>query len=411
MYLDLTKIKKHLNINEDYTADDMYLTDLSEVAEKVVETHIDNKLDIVASNNGGTLPAPILHAMLLFIGNMYANRESVAFVSANEIPLSYAYILDLYKCYYHNNDDEDEEMIIIIDNLNSDRTDAALSARQGKVLKQLIDNIDAYNKSEVDSKLDVKANVADVYPKSETYSKLEVDAKIDEIETGGADLTYYYNKSEVDSKLDVKANVADVYPKSETYSKLEVDAKIDEIEAGGADLTNYYNKSEVDGLLADKADSTELAAKLNIETYNLDKSTFALKSEIPDTSEFITNSVADSKYQAKGDYLTEIPAEYVTDDELNSKGYLTEIPAEYVTDDELTSKGYATTTQLSTKLDASTYNADKETFATKTELSTKADATDLGNYVTTETANSTYATKSEIGEINNILDSINGEMI
>lgn len=380
MYLDLEKIKKHLNINEDYTADDMYLTDLSEVAERVVETHIDNKLDIIASNNGGTLPAPILHAMLLFIGNMYANRESVAFVSANEIPLSYAYILDLYKCYYHNNDDEDEEMIIIIDNLTSDRTDAALSAKQGKVLKQLIDNIDAYSKSEVDEKLDVKANVADV------YTKTEVDAKIDEIETGGADLTNYYNKSEVDSKLDVKANVADV------YSKTEVDAKIDEIETGDADLSNYYNKSEVDGLLADKADSTELAAKLNIETYNLDKSTFALKSEIPDTSDFITSNVADSKYQVKGDYLTEIPEEYVTDD-------------------ELTSKGYATTTQLSTKLDASTYNADKETFATKTELSTKADATDLGNYVTTEMANSTYATKSEIGEINNILDNINGEVI
>lgn len=386
MYLDLTKIKKHLNINEDYTADDMYLTDLSEVAERVVETHIDNKLDIIASNNGGTLPAPILHAMLLFIGNMYANRESVAFVSANEIPLSYAYILDLYKCYYHNNDDEDKEMIIIIDNLTSDRTDAALSARQGKVLKQLIDNIDAYSKSEIDSKLDAKANVADV------YTKTEVDAKIDEIETGGADLSNYYNKSEVDSKLDVKVNVADVYPKSETYSKTEIDSKIDEIEAGGADLSNYYNKSEVDGLLVDKADSTELAAKLDVETYNSDKVNFALKSEIPDTSDFITATVADSKYQVKGDYLTEIPDEYVTDD-------------------ELTSKGYATTTQLSTKLDSSTYNAEKQTFATKDELSSKADATDLGNYVTTETANSTYATKSEIGDINNILDNINGEVI
>lgn len=323
MYLDLTKIKKHLNINDDYTADDMYLTDLSEVAERVVETHIDNQLDIIASKNGGTLPAPILHAMLLFIGNMYANRESVAFVSANEIPLSYAYILDLYKCYYHsNNEDEEGEMIIIIDNLTSDRTDAALSAKQGKVLKQLIDNIDAYSKSEVDSKLDAKANVDDV------------------------------------------------------YSKSEVDTKLDEISAGDVDLSSYYNKSEVDGLLDDKADSSSLASKLDVSTYNSDKTTFALKSEIPDVSD-----------------------------------YLTSIPSEYVTDDELASKGYATTTQLSTKLDASTYNADKDTFATKSELSSKADATDLGNYVTTETANSTYATKSEIGEINNILDSINGEVI
>lgn len=339
MYLDLNRIKKHLNINEDYTADDMYLTDLSEVAERVVETHIDNKLDNIATRNGGILPAPILHAMLLFIGNMYANRESVAFVSANEIPLSYAYILDLYKCYYHsNNEDEEGEMIIIIDNLTSDRTDAALSAKQGKVLKQLIDNIDAYSKSEVDSKLDTKADVADV------------------------------------------------------YSKSEVDSKIESIETGDVDLSSYYNKSEVDGLLDDKADSSSLDSKLDVSTYNSDKSTFALKSEIPDVSDFVTSTDADEKYQVKGDYLTEIPAEYITDDELEGKGY-------------------ATTTQLSTKLDASTYNADKDTFATKSELSSKADATDLGNYVTTETANSTYATKSEIGEINNILDSINGKVI
>lgn len=45
-------------------------------------------------------------------------------------------------------------------------------------------------------------------------------------------------------------------------------------------------------------------------------------------------------------YLTEIPAEYITEDELTAKGYLTAVPAEYVTDSELTSKGYATTADV-----------------------------------------------------------------
>lgn len=45
-------------------------------------------------------------------------------------------------------------------------------------------------------------------------------------------------------------------------------------------------------------------------------------------------------------YLTEIPAEYVTEDELSAKGYLTAVPAEYVTDSELTGKGYATTADV-----------------------------------------------------------------
>lgn len=45
-------------------------------------------------------------------------------------------------------------------------------------------------------------------------------------------------------------------------------------------------------------------------------------------------------------YLTAIPAEYITEDELTAKGYLTAVPAEYVTDSELTGKGYATTTEV-----------------------------------------------------------------
>ena len=54
--------------------------------------------------------------------------------------------------------------------------------------------------------------------------------------------------------------------------------------SGSVDLSNYYTKTEVDSLIPDT-------------------SGFALKSEIPDVSEFIT----------------EIPAEYVTETELNAK--------------------------------------------------------------------------------------------
>ena len=98
-YLQLYQIKKHLNLDEDFHLDDEYLVDLSIVAEQVVQKHIDNNLDELCANNGGELPSPLLHAMLLLIGNFYANRESVAFASSTEIPLSYSYLLDLYKNY------------------------------------------------------------------------------------------------------------------------------------------------------------------------------------------------------------------------------------------------------------------------------------------------------------------------
>lgn len=89
-----------------------------------------------------------------------------------------------------------------------------------------------------------------------------------------------------------------------------------------------------------------------IETNQLAK-----KEEIPDTSGFITQSQADGKYQPKGEYALK-----------------SEIPD---------TSAFATKEDLSGKLDVSTYNEEKANFATK----------------------------SEIGEINTILDTINGESV
>ena len=99
MYLTLDRIKKHLNIDEDYKEDDEYILALCEVSEQVVERHIDSNLSEVAKSNGDELPSPLLHAMLLFIGDMYRTRESVSFTSVSAIPFSYDYILSLYKNY------------------------------------------------------------------------------------------------------------------------------------------------------------------------------------------------------------------------------------------------------------------------------------------------------------------------
>lgn len=81
----------------------------------------------------------------------------------------------------------------------------------------------------------------------------------------------------------------------------------------------------------------------------------------------------------------------------NDSNYLTAVPDEYVTDTELTQalEGYATTDDI----------PDTSQLATKTELNAKLD-TETYN---TDKAN--FATKDEIGDINTILDNINGEVI
>ena len=111
-----------------------------------------------------------------------------------------------------------------------------------------------------------------------------------------------------------------------TEAVLQLD---EEIKATNDNLALEHTNAE-----ATYAKKTELGKKLDISTYTSDKATFALKSEIPDVSNFLTISNAQSTYltkmdarntyQPKGNYLTAIPSEYVTDSELNAKGYQTE---------------------------------------------------------------------------------------
>lgn len=103
MFLNIEQIKKHLNIDAEYTDDDNYLSSLYNVAEKVVEKHTDINLEHIADVNGGELPSPLAQAMLLFIGEMYRNREINSFTSVNSIPYNFDYILSLYKNYSTEN--------------------------------------------------------------------------------------------------------------------------------------------------------------------------------------------------------------------------------------------------------------------------------------------------------------------
>ena len=176
------------------------------------------------------------------------------------------------------------------------------------------------------------------------------------VEVTTPDLSSYATQTYVDSKVTELVNSA-----PETLDTLnELAAALgNDANFSTTITTQLGNKVDSSIYNADKetfALKTELTTKLDVETYNTDKSTFE------------TTEHAAATYQPKGSYLTAVPDEYVTET-------------------ELTEKGYATTTQLGSKLDTSTYNADKATFALKTELS---------SYLTTSAAESTYAKKTDI---------------
>ena len=99
MYLDLSQVKKHILVDETFTDDDNYIQSLMDVAEASVSKHIDCPLACIEQEDG-TLPPPVVHAMMLIVGNLYANREPVVMGTiVTELPLSYNYLVNLYRKY------------------------------------------------------------------------------------------------------------------------------------------------------------------------------------------------------------------------------------------------------------------------------------------------------------------------
>ena len=219
----------------------------------------------------------------------------------------------------------------------------------------------------------------------------------------------YATSSYVDTSIS-KIVIPDI-PDLEPYAlKTEVPTVYDFISAIPEE---YVTENDLDakGYLTEHQSLEDFATKQYVDTQiadipAVDLSSYAKKSDIPDTSKFITSIpseyVTDSELSAKGyltshqslvdyakktdipdvsSFITSVPDEYVTETELSTKGYITDIshlapktsiptktsqltndsgfistiPSEYITESELTSKNYATqsyvTSSISTKAD------------------------------------------------------------
>lgn len=97
MYVTLEQAKKHLNIDADFIEDDGYISMLISVAEEATEKHLNIEFKEEFGNDG--LPTPLIQAMLLLIGTLYANRESVADKAMSKVEHTYEYLLTLYRNY------------------------------------------------------------------------------------------------------------------------------------------------------------------------------------------------------------------------------------------------------------------------------------------------------------------------
>lgn len=112
MYLvTLEEAKKHLNIESYFTDDDAYISQLIDIAFYSLKNRCNNITWTDASGSTGdkqyadysysgtTIPFVIKQAILLLVGNLYSNREPVAFSSPVVIPYTLEYLIAPYINY------------------------------------------------------------------------------------------------------------------------------------------------------------------------------------------------------------------------------------------------------------------------------------------------------------------------
>ena len=260
---------------------------------------------------------------------------------------------------------------------------------------------------------------------SNLATKDELSSKLDTT-TYEADKEGFATKSEIPDVSDMltKTEAGNLYQAKGNYlveSDLEDYITTEDLEI----LNDYATKTDLEGY----ATVSELESKLDTETYNTDKATFALKTEIPDTSDMLTKTEAGNTYQIKGDYAlkSEIPtvptklseltndSNFQTEEDVNQivENVIGTAPEALDTLKELADAlgndpNFATTitTELGKKVDKESYNEDKATFLTKTEAAEDyqvkgeyALSSDLETKLDTNTYNADkagFATKTEL---------------
>jgi hypothetical protein len=151
---------------------------------------------------------------------------------------------------------------------------------------------------------------------------------------GSVDLSNYYTKTQTDEQIQNKVNALDekITIEFDGYAlKAYVDELYGNIEIPEVDLSGYATVDYVDN------------AVNNIDLPDL--TPYALKSEIPDVSKFITSE--DAALYIDSTELNNALASYAKKEDIpDVSGFITEIPSEYITESELDAKGYATTEQI-----------------------------------------------------------------
>ena len=300
-YLTLDQIKKHLNIDNDFTEDDSYLESLETVSVELIQKHIDHSLNLLEVD--GQLPLSLQQGILLCIGNFYNNRESVAYASTHEIPSNLQWILDLYQYYDSTSesggDSDVEKKITELETKIKELVNAIESKADQSTIDTLTTTINTLStdvsslSNTVSTKLDT-TTFTDYQTTVDTkFDNIEKEmtkaGKIDDVQVNGQsvvedkvakiDLTSYATSDTI-SSLNTRITQDEVQINTVSSQVTKLDDRVttikDSIPTKTSQLTNdsgfltshqsladYAKTADVNTALAKKADTTAIPTKVS----------------------------------------------------------------------------------------------------------------------------------------------------
>lgn len=92
MEANLINLKYQLNIEQEFTTDDIFLQNCLDTAIIVVDNYLDLPTGTTITANSA-----VNAAILLLAANYYNNRNMVSFGNASEMPYSFKFMLNPYK--------------------------------------------------------------------------------------------------------------------------------------------------------------------------------------------------------------------------------------------------------------------------------------------------------------------------
>jgi hypothetical protein len=98
--VNISQLKRQLNIEPEFTGDDTILQQFLDVAKSATIRYLGSS--VFDDFTEDTIPDEVIQSILLLAANFYINRNMVTFAQGVELPYSYKFLLGPIKNYSIN---------------------------------------------------------------------------------------------------------------------------------------------------------------------------------------------------------------------------------------------------------------------------------------------------------------------